>query len=296
MSLFLFSQISSIIKCVPKVVLASDIDKTLTDESKHVPDDVISYLAELHKQDWEIVLVTGRTFSYAMMSLEKINFPYYLAVQNGAEVLKMPEKTILFRNFLPKSVAYFMDGIYRNIKEDFLIYSGLEQGDFCYYRTNKFSPHFLEYIEKLKPIASADWVEVEDLADIPQTSFPLIKGLGDLEGLKLVQKELNHIQLATSSIILDTVHPSLPILLVTHREVDKGLIFKKLKEHCGWNCPTIAAGDDMNDVPLLQSADLGIAMGTAPEELKKVAHIITTSSFEKGVIPALEEAKKRLLV
>src|SRR3990167_9606246 len=102
MSLFLFSQISSIIKCVPKVVLASDIDKTLTDESKHVPDDVISYLAELHKQDWEIVLVTGRTFSYAMMSLEKINFPYYLAVQNGAEVLKMPEKTILFRNFLPK--------------------------------------------------------------------------------------------------------------------------------------------------------------------------------------------------
>ena len=279
---------------MPKVVLASDIDKTLTDERKLIPDEVIAYLSDLHKQNWEIVLITGRTFSYAMMSLAKIDFPFYLAVQNGAEVLKMPEKKVLFRNFLPKSVAYFIDDIYHTIKEDFLIYSGLEQGDFCYYRTNKFSPDFLNYIEELKPIASANWIEFQDLADIPQASFPLIKGLGELAGLKHVQHELNHIQLATSSIILDTVSPSLPILLVTHRDVDKGLIFKKLKEHCGWSCPTIGAGDDMNDIPLLSSADIGIAMGTAPEELKKIAHIVTTSSFEKGVVPAIEKAKKML--
>ncbi len=277
-----------------KVVLASDIDKTLTDERGLIPDEVINYLGELHKSGWEIVLITGRTFSYAMMSLEKADFPFYLAVQNGAEVLEMPSKRIVFQNFLPKSVAYYLDEIYREVAEDFLIYAGLEKGDFCYYRTSRFSQSFLDYLEKLKRIASADWVKVDDLADIPQASFPLIKCLGDLQGLQKIQHKLEHIQMATSSLILDSVHPSLPLLLVTHREVNKGLIFNKIKALHGWTCPVIAAGDDRNDIPLFKTADISIAMSNAPPELKALAQIITKSSFELGIIPALEQAKQLL--
>ena len=132
-----------------KVIFASDIDKTLTDERHIIPDQVINYLGELHKEGWEIVLLTGRTFSFAMMSVEKIDFPFHLAVQNGAEVLKMPEKEILFQTFIEKEVVYKIDAICRQYQEDFLIYSGLEGGDFCYYRTSKFSPFFLDYLEKL---------------------------------------------------------------------------------------------------------------------------------------------------
>ena len=93
------------------MILASDIDKTLTDPRGLIPDEVANYLGELHKQGCTIVLVTGRNFTYAMQSLEKFEFPYYLAVQNGAEILSMPEKEILYQTFLPKSIAYAIDKV-----------------------------------------------------------------------------------------------------------------------------------------------------------------------------------------
>lgn len=277
-----------------KVVFASDIDKTLTDERHIIPDEVVNYLEGLHKKGWEIVLLTGRTFSFAMMSLEKIDFPFYLAIQNGAEVLKMPEKKMIFQNFLDKQVVYELDKIYHHFEEDFLIYSGLERGDFCYYRTTKFSPFFIDYLERLKKISAGEWVEFGALHEIYQKGFPLIKGLGNSLSLQKIQGKLDDLALVTSSLITDTVDPTLPLLLITHQDVNKGTIFKKILEREGWACPTIAAGDDNNDIPLLQAADIGIAMKTGSKELQLHADILGTSSIERSIIPALEEAQIKL--
>ncbi len=277
-----------------KVIFASDIDKTLTDERHIIPDQVINYLGELHKEGWEIVLLTGRTFSFAMMSVEKIDFPFHLAVQNGAEVLKMPEKEILFQTFIEKEVVYKIDAICRQYQEDFLIYSGLEGGDFCYYRTSKFSPFFLDYLEKLKKVSPCEWVKIKTVEEISQLSFPLIKCLGDSLSLQKIQAKLTDIDSLTTFLINDTIDPKLSILLVTHRDANKGVVFKKIAKKCGWNCPVIAAGDDNNDIPLLQEATIAIAMNSGSRELQLHADIIAKPSFEFGIIEALEEVKLRL--
>jgi hydroxymethylpyrimidine pyrophosphatase-like HAD family hydrolase len=277
-----------------KVVFASDIDKTLTDERHIIPDEVVIYLEGLYKKGFEIVLLTGRTFSFAMMSVEKISFPFYLAVQNGAEVLKMPEKEIIFQTFMQKPVLAQLDRIYHQYEEDFLIYSGLEMGDFCYYRRSRFSPFYLEYLEKLKKISAADWVEIESILDIKQTKFPLIKCLGPHFSLEKIRGRLLDDRSVASSLITDTVDPNLSILLLTHSQVDKGNVLKKIKKKYKWNCKIIAAGDDNNDITLLQGADIGIAMKTGSKDLQLHADIIANSSYELGIISALEEAEKRL--
>ncbi len=278
-----------------KVVFASDIDKTLTDERHIIPDEVIVYLEGLYKKGWEIVLLTGRTFSFAMMSLEKIPFPFYLAVQNGAEVLKMPEKEIIFQTFMPRSVVNQVERIYHHYEEDFLIYSGLEMGDFCYYRTSKFSPFYLEYIEKLKKISASDWVKIDNIEDIKQTKFPLIKCLGPHFSLQKIWGKFLDDKTVSSSLIADTVDSNLSILLLTHEGVDKGAVLKKIKEKCLWNCPVIAAGDDNNDITLLQAADIGIAMKTGSKDLQIHADIVANSSLDLGIIDALEKAQKKIL-
>lgn len=277
-----------------KVVFASDIDKTLTDERHIIPDEVVVYLEELYKKGWEIVLLTGRTFSFAMMSVEKMSFPFYLAVQNGAEVLKMPEKEIVFQTFMKNSIASQVDRIYHHYEEDFLIYSGLEMGDFCYYRTSKFSPFYLDYLEKLKKISAADWVEISSLHDIKQSGFPLIKCLGPHFSLEKIRGKLLDDKSVASTLITDTVDSSLSILLLTHTEVDKGSVLKKMKEKYQWNCKVIGAGDDNNDITLLQAADIGIAMKTGSKDLQMHADIIANSSFELGILEALEKAQTLL--
>lgn len=49
----------------------------------------------------------------------------------------------------------------------------------------------------------------------------------------------------------------------------------------------IAIGDNYNDIPMLEYAGLGIAMGNAPEEVKKTADITTSSNNEDGVAQVL---------
>ncbi len=52
---------------------------------------------------------------------------------------------------------------------------------------------------------------------------------------------------------------------------------------------TIAIGDDRNDIDMLEEAGLGIAMGNAHKDIKKIADYVTTSNEENGVALALEK-------
>ena len=74
-----------------KGVIALDIDGTLTDETHQVPNEVAVFLASLVADGWEIVFITGRTFRWVRNALSHLTFPYHLAVQNGAIILKMPQ-------------------------------------------------------------------------------------------------------------------------------------------------------------------------------------------------------------
>lgn len=51
----------------------------------------------------------------------------------------------------------------------------------------------------------------------------------------------------------------------------------------------VAIGDWINDIPLLQKAGLGIAMGNAHNELKKVADYVTLDVEEHGLTAAIEK-------
>ena len=51
----------------------------------------------------------------------------------------------------------------------------------------------------------------------------------------------------------------------------------------------IAMGDNYNDIDMLEYAGLGIAMGNAPEEVKKHGNDVTLTNDEDGVAVALEK-------
>ena len=52
---------------------------------------------------------------------------------------------------------------------------------------------------------------------------------------------------------------------------------------------TMAIGDGHNDIPLIQAAGLGIAMGDAPSEVKEIADYVTSSLAKDGVADAIEK-------
>lgn len=51
---------------------------------------------------------------------------------------------------------------------------------------------------------------------------------------------------------------------------------------------TVAIGDSSNDIPMLERAHVGIAMGNATEDVKRIADFVSTSVEEDGISRALE--------
>jgi len=279
----------------PKGIFASDIDNTLTDRRHLIPDVVEDYLSNLHKNGWEIVFLTGRTYSFAKMSIGKFTIPYHLGVQNGAEVFTIPHKKPLKKEFVSKEVLPVLEKILDGKESHFLAYSGMERGDFCYYAPSRFSEEMLDYLELLMPIAENPWIPYESLDEIEQKSFPVIKCIGSRKELTEVRKEREKSFPLNITIIEDSVDPKHSILLINAKGVSKGDTLDKIIHENGWEgVYVIGAGDDENDISLLERADFGISMGSKCPKLVEIADLIGKSSFENGIIPALDIALREM--
>lgn len=271
--------------------IALDLDGTITDHTHHAPKEVVQFLHSLQEKGWEIVFITGRTLSFAYTVVKEFDFPYYLAVQNGADILLMPDKKRVARHYLDDRVIPVLEKAYAGKKEDFLLYTGYENGDFCYYRPDHFSPAFLAHVEhKIMPLSPEPWKAVKDFELKKGFSFPLAKCLGSKEEMEMVSSRLQELSDCAAPLIRDPFDPGVYLILVTARLATKGNALNTIKEITGKGGLTIAAGDDFNDISMLEVADIKIVMDTAPPEMLPMATIRATHGKQHGIIEALRQA------
>ena len=75
-----------------------------------------------------------------------------------------------------------------------------------------------------------------------------------------------------------------------HEASSKGSSLERLCEHLGIDISqTIACGDGNNDLTMIETAGLGVAMGNATETLKKAADYITASNDEDGIVQVIDK-------
>jgi len=172
------------------------------------------------------------------------------------------------------------------------VYSGYEKGDFCYYRPQRFTDNFQPYIEKMQLLSEEMWKPIQNWSEITQETFPLIKAVGTEEEMLQIVDHIKQRFKAEISIIRDPLSEMFHLALITDFEATKGNALKRMASLLRSEGPIIAAGDDRNDISMLENAAVKIVMKTAPKSMHQMADILAQSSIDRGIIPALEKALK----
>jgi Cof subfamily protein (haloacid dehalogenase superfamily) len=270
--------------------IALDIDGTVTLDKYSVPREVTAYLRSLQQDGWNIAMVTGRPFAFALMALSEFDFPYTFLAQNGSLALEMPEKKFLFEAYIQSHSIPFFEKAFEGIDSDFLIYAGYEKGDFCYWRPKRFSHDDLHYLDDLQKRQKEKWVEVDRYEAMKLDAFPLVKCFGSEARMDLIANRLKAFKKFEITKLRDPFLEGYYLLLVTDEKASKGKSLTRVLQLKGRGGHVIAAGDDENDISLLMAADTKIAMAHAPESLQQVATFIAPPTKDQGIIKALQMA------
>lgn len=278
-----------------KGCICLDIDGTITSDPFAIPSPVMDCFEKLYEEGWLFLFVTGRAYAFASRLFQRMKFPFFFALQNGADLIEMPQKKQITVEYLKGQFIASLEELYKDLEEDFLIYSGWKTGDFCYFRPDRFSFQMKEHLEVVQSLVDEPWKPVDDFAFLQETSFPLIKTLGSLEQMNLLHQRLSKIPEIHATCIQDPLaRGKIYLNLITAASATKGNVLKTLRKNLPKGSFFIAAGDDFNDISMLKEADFKIVMKSAPKELQELADLIAEPADRFGIIEALWKATKKV--
>jgi len=242
-------------------IIALDIDGTVADATHHIPDRVQRYLSKLHHEGHLLIFITGRTFSHGFAALSDLPFSYPFVVFNGAVAYQMPEKRMIRSHFLDEAVIEPLRSICADEGNDPLIHTA----DRCFYRPKRFDKAMRDYFALREKATGEPWVDGD-----PGGEICYAKVYGERSQLQRIEKRLEG--RALTLICEDPYRPGFQILLVTHPLATKGCALREFRD----GRRVIAVGDDVNDITMIEEADVGVAMAHGAQELIRKADLVAS--------------------
>jgi hydroxymethylpyrimidine pyrophosphatase-like HAD family hydrolase len=271
-------------------IIALDIDGTVTAQIYELDSNVINALDRLVNEGWLLIFITGRPFQWGVMTLKPLPFTYALAIQNGALLFEMPSRKILIRKYLTQKIIPKLEIISKECETDFVIYSGPENDDWCYYRAAFLPAPLQNYGLQRAAFLGEKWQSLQTFSDLPINYFSSVKFFAQDKRAFMISQRLEKELGLHAPPNRDPFNLDFFVIQATHPQATKGLILKEFIQEMNISGPIIAAGDDHNDRSMLQVAHVKIVMANAPSDLLAMADIIAPPASQQGIIQGLREA------
>ena len=260
-------------------MLCLDIDGTLVTDDSRIPAPVIESLSNAAAQGIKIALVSGR-MPAGVNKIEKELGIECIKVCNAGTYILMGERCISAQ-YLPIHVVWY---VYREFAEKRKIPLWIFQEEDWYVTGID------RFVEREAKIVSYQ-PTVVDIEQLEKKWTQEKKGPNKL--LVAADEELTLIILEEMEACgrqgFDMARSAATYIEIFPRGVDKG---KALYTICRalniGSEETIAIGDQELDIPMIEAAGIGIAMGNAIPELKEKADFVTKTNNEAGIAYALE--------
>ena len=247
-----------------------DIDGTLVSFNTHKISELSKKaISTLKQKNIKTFIATGRAL-YQIDNLDNIEFDGYVTFNGSACYIDNKEiyKKTLNQNDL-KSLCNYL--------ENHNLPCSIMTSKDVYTNTSKTIDMFYNLV-KVKANVIDNFIEYfhNNINDIFQINI-----FSDKEKEKEI---MNNILVNSSS---SRWHPI--FFDVNIKDIGKHVGIDKIIEHYGIKLEeTIAFGDGENDISMIKHAHIGVAMGNANEEVKKIADYITDDVDNNGVYNALK--------
>lgn len=267
-------------------LIALDLDGTLLNSNKELTPGNRAALDRAAAAGIEIVPTTGRFFGGMPEFIRALPYLHHAVTINGAQVIDLRRDEVVYRAEIPPERAVELMRALDGLPLIYDCYVGnwgwmnREMWENCGdYVPNE---HYFRMVRELRtPVDDLKRYLIERGEGVQKVQLftkdealrqRLLKGLGKrFEGLAVSTSVPNNIE-------------------INHADANKGAAVLKLAEYLGLErSQTVAFGDGLNDLSMIEAAGMGIVMENGDVRVKAVADHIVPDCDADGVAAGIEQ-------
>lgn len=258
-------------------IIAMDFDGTLLTDDKKVSSKTEKVLRELKKEGYYIVGATARTLD-GLRDVVPIDMFNYIIINNGVSIYNIDENADEWMGYLTQQEAQSITEKVEKYATQIDIISG-----------NKY------YIYKQKK--NSDLPFIIDIDSIEEVNEKIARMNIFLEPGEDAKKHYEWITNNFSNVncfIMQDSKDERQWLIINPQNINKQHTLAHLGDTLDISMEEmIFFGDGLNDLEVIESVGMGVAMGNALPEVKENAKAVTTSNEEDGIAEFVLKLKKK---
>ena len=264
---------------MPGILFATDLDKTLLDDSVQVPPACVEAIRAYVERGGLFTIATGRPTRGALLYpevIELVNAP--IITYNGACIYDTKAKRAIWRQLLPDAFpALLRSALERFPRVGALVFRG-EDDLTCAIRSN---PQIQE-ITWNREHYSAPHRELDEIA-LPWNKVVMAGEPEDMHRCKAYIEE--HSPTPITIILSEERY-----LELTGPNVGKEKALRRVAESLQVDREhVVAIGDSMNDIEMIRWVGTGVAVANGEEQMKREAAFVVPSNARHGVCTCIRD-------
>ncbi len=248
-------------------IIMTDLDGTLLDDNKNISERDMQSINDFCDKGGLFTIATGRGYSMAKPVAEKVGLRMPAVIFNGSAVYDFHKDKFLWQSEVTKKARDYIKAVMDNFPD-----IGIE----VLHNQTVYVPAIND-VERMHMALENVTVDMCRLEDIPENGWLKVLFAYPAEKMDKLRRFVDENCSEGTNRVLSA--PFFYELLPTG--VSKAYGYKKLLEVTGnTDRFTVAAGDYPNDAEMVASADLGVAVSNAHDDVKKAAKLIIGSNNE----------------